>query len=149
MTEAVKARLVERVPHFILMGVWFAVAIHVIWAALLCVSPTARHTTGIYALSQLFPNRFGLAIILATVAACATLAIFLPLSPSKILLLFPQQLVLGVSAAGALRAMALGHFADGVMRARPFLVADQSPMVLALLIHSVTIVYLAFLVTRD
>lgn len=127
-----------------LMGVWFAVALHFTWAATLFATPSARKTTGIWALSQLFPNRFGLALLLVVVASCATASLFLRLSLAKILLLAPQQIFLGISAAGAIRAMVLSHFADGVTRPAGFLVADQVPVVLALLIHSATIAYLAF-----
>lgn len=129
-----------------LLGVWFAIALHLLWAGLLLGSSAPRQTTGIWALSQLFPNRYGLALILLTVAACALGGLFREPSTGKILLLVPQQIVLGISAAGAVRAMVLGEFADGVQRHHAFLIADQAPVVLALLVHSMTILFLAYLV---
>lgn len=128
-----------------LMGVWFAVCLHFIWAVTLLATESARKTTGIWALSQLFPNRYGLAFLLLVVAGCATTSLFMRLSLAKILLLAPQQIFLGVSAAGAIRAMVLSHFADGVVRPTGFLVADQVPVVLALVVHSATITYLALM----
>lgn len=133
-----------RTSGLTLMGVWFAVILHLIWATTLIVGNGAnRRTTGLYALSQLFPNHVGLAVILIAVAGCALLGILSRPSLGKVFLLVPQQLVLGVSAAGALHAMAASQFADGVVRSQTFLIADQSPVVLALLIHSATIMYLA------
>lgn len=129
-----------------LFGVWYAVLLHLTWAGLLFASAVPEHVTGVHALSQLFPNRIGLAIILLTVAACAVGGILLRrLSVTKILLLCPQQLLLGVSAAGALHAMWVGHFADGVPRPHIFIIADQMPQVLALVIHSLTMLFLAYL----
>lgn len=130
-----------------MMGVWYAVALHLVWAALLLFSSAAQHATAVSAVSRLFPNRYGLAIILLTVAGCATIGIYLKkLSMTKIMMLVPQQLILGISAAGVLRAMYLSHFADGVQRPRDFLIADQLPAVLALLVHSATILYLTYLI---
>lgn len=149
MTEAKQwfARAIRkwsRTPYGLpLMGVWFAVILHLVWAITLFCTPSARRTTGIWALTQLFPNRFGLAFLLLVVAGCAAASLFMHISLGKILLLAPQQIFLGISAAGAIRAMVLSHFADGVIRPSGFLVADQVPVVLALLIHSATITYLA------
>ena len=140
---AVVRRWAKRPYGLPLMGVWFAVTLHFVWAIVLFVTPSARHTTGVWALSQLFPNRFGLAILLLVVAGCATASLFMRISLAKILMLAPQQIFLGISAAGAIRAMVVSHFADGTIRPTGFLVADQVPVVLALLVHSATISYLA------
>lgn len=136
----------ERIPlTFMLTGVWFAVTLHTVWACLLFVNGDARHATALYSLARLWPARIGLALVLLAVAACATYALLRvrAVALSRILLLIPQQLVLGVSAAGAVRAMVLGHFADGIARPTAFIVADQLPAVLALFAHSATIVCLA------
>ena len=144
-------RLTARIRGFVrsrddlaLMVVWYAVALHLIWAICLFVSPAALHATAVAGPARLFPNRFGLAILLIAVASVAVISLFLKrLTPEKILLLVPQQLMLGLSAAAALSAMSHGHFADGVTRPHTFLVADQIPTVLALVFHSATIVILA------
>jgi len=128
------------------MGVWFAVGLHLLWASLLLAGSEApKHATALYALAELFPAKTGLAIILVTVAWCAMYGIVKhKLSvAARVMLLTPQQILLGISAAGALRAMILGHFADGVARPHTFLIADQSPAILALMIHTATILYLA------
>ena len=128
------------------MGVWYAVSLHAIWAALLFGNAKAMRSTAVSGPAKLFPNHYGLAILLVTVAVCALTGIYLKrLSASKVMLLVPQQIMLGLSAFAAVKAMYFGHFADGVPRPRPFLIADQAPAVLALLVHSATIIYLALL----
>ena len=129
-----------------MMGVWYAIVLHFVWAGLVLTTNNApRHATAVASVAELFPAKAGLAIVFATVAFCALLSIYQKrITGLKIALLVPQQLILGVSAAGALRAMYLGHFADGVPRPHGFIIADQLPAVLALLVHSATIIYLAY-----
>lgn len=132
-------------PGAALMGVWFAVMLHLLWAGLLLFSENPLHITAMYALAWLFPMRFGLAIVLVSVAACATYGIMRHSASvgARTMLLLPQQLVLAISAAGAARAMWLGAYADGVPRSHFFIVADQAPAIFAMFIHSATIIYLA------
>lgn len=132
-------------PALALLGVWFAVGLHLVWSVLLLISPAPERATAVYALSMLFPNRFGLVVILVTVATCALYGLFKQSSgvTDRVLLLAPQQLVLGVSAAGAIGAMVLGHFADGTVKPSAFIIVDQAPAVLALLVHSASIAFLA------
>lgn len=129
-----------------MMGVWYAIVLHLVWAGLILATNNApKNVTAVSAVAELFPAKGGLAIVFATVAFCALLSIYQKrITLLKIALLIPQQLILGISAAGALRAMYLSHYADGVIRARGFIIADQLPAVLALLVHSITIVYLAY-----
>lgn len=129
-----------------LMAVWYAVALHGLWAILLFVSASTLGATAISGPAELFPNRIGLAILFIVVAACALLGIYMKKpSPTKVMLLVPQQIMLGLSAFAAIEAMVHSQFADGIVRPQPFLIADQAPAVLALLVHSATIVYLALL----
>lgn len=139
------ARLTNPSPALSLFGVWFAIALHLVWATLLLVTDAPQQTTAIYTLSQLFPNQYGLAIILLAVAGCSTYGLLKKGSgiTDRVLLLAPQQIVLGISAAGVARAMILGEFADGTARSSAFLIADQAPALLALFVHSASIVFLA------
>ena len=60
--------------------------------------------------------------------------------PWNAVFLIPQQSLLLVSAAGAITAMVLSQFADGVVRPRAFIAADQMHIVLAALGHGAAIV---------
>lgn len=127
-----------------LMGIWYAIALHLLWAFLLVWNESATNATALAALSRLFPAVTGLVIVLFVVSLLAICGLFYRGNgPWGILLLVPQQLALGVSAAGAIRAMWLGQFADGVERSHVFLIADQCPAVLAFSVHSATILFLA------
>jgi hypothetical protein len=55
-------------------------------------------------------------------------------------LMVPQQFLLFISAGGAIQAMVEGQFADGTIRSVYFLLADQSPAVLAAIGHTLAIV---------
>jgi hypothetical protein len=144
--ERWKALAGLRIPAVLfLTGVWYAVTLHVIWATLLFTGDDAKHATAVYTLARLFPAKTGLAIVLLFVAIMASYGLLKRTGPpgGRIMLLVPQQLVLGISAAGCVRAMWLGHFADGVTRPTAFLIADQAPAILALMAHSATIFYIA------
>jgi hypothetical protein len=62
---------------------------------------------------------------------------------TRVWLLLPQQFLLLVSGFAALHAMILGQFADGVVRAHTFLIADQSPILLVAIFHTVALVRIA------
>lgn len=132
-------------PALALLGVWYAIALHLTWSLLLLMSSAPEQTTAVYTLAQLFPNQYGLALILVAVAGCATYGLFKRSTDitDRVLLLAPQQILLGISASGALVAMATGEFADGTARSSAFLIADQAPAVLALFVHSASIAFLA------
>jgi hypothetical protein len=131
-----------------LMGVWFAIALHITWCIALLLSSTPKETTAIHSLGLLWPNRYGLVLVLLAVAGCATAAIFMKPSRARLLMLVPQQLALGISASGAVVAIGSGAYPDGTHRDSMFLLSDQIPAVLALVIHSATIIYLALLMTK-
>lgn len=56
-----------------------------------------------------------------------------------ILLLTPQQLLLTMSATGAIEAIWISQFADGVVRSRAFLAADQSYSIIVAIGHTAAI----------
>lgn len=128
-----------------MFGVWYAVILHLGWVVALLIDQRAMRATAVSGPAQLFPNRYGLALLLLVVAGSAVAGIFQPLRISKVILLIPQQVMLGMSSAAALHAMIAGHFADGVPRPSMFLFADQLPAVIALVVHSLSIVYTASL----
>lgn len=54
--------------------------------------------------------------------------------------LLPQQAILTFSAYAAVAAVAVAHYGDGVPRPRLFILADQAPAVLAMVLHTAAVV---------
>jgi hypothetical protein len=54
--------------------------------------------------------------------------------------LLPQQAILTVSAYAAAAAVVTAHYADGVIRPRPFILADQAPVILTFALHTAAVV---------
>lgn len=116
-----------------------ACALHFVQAACLLADPAAEHVTSIHTIAALIgvPWTIGAFVF---VAAMAFASFFFRHTPMRALFLAPQQAVLFVSGLGAISAMHLSHYADGVMRSQAFLVADQVPVVLFALGHAWAIV---------
>jgi hypothetical protein len=124
-----------------------AMTMHLIWAWAVWMDISAVNATTFHALYKLFPNREMLIAILvvATVMAGASLLVKVRGEPLiaavrwGVFLLAPQQIILMVCAAGAIGAMWLGQFADGVLRSQYFIISDQIGPVLIAVGHSVVI----------
>jgi len=56
-----------------------------------------------------------------------------------VILLIPQQFFMLLSAGGSIVAIYHGYYADGVVRSSAFILADQSPWVLAALLYTFSI----------
>ena len=61
-----------------------------------------------------------------------------------LIFVLPQSFLLIVSAFGAAQAMVSGMFADGIIRPVAFLVVDQSPAIIAAILHSMNVLDLYF-----
>lgn len=124
--------------------IWYAICLHWLWGVLLLSSPTPLEITAIAASAHLgLASASHLGILYLTVAFLALLGLAAPRG-INVIMLIPQQIILVISAFGAIRAMALGTFADGVLRPVPFLIADQAPAVLAAFFH-ILAVYTSYL----
>jgi hypothetical protein len=121
----------------------YASALHLAWAALLLLSPhdmrtaalaTFIHTIGVGPAAALFLLIGGTALY-ASVRA--------PRGWLGLALVFPQQVVLLLTAAMALEHALRGSYGDGVLRPPEFILADQLPVILTALIHTaaLTITY--------
>lgn len=127
-----------------LLGIWFAIILHASWAISLAFSASAARATALHGLVIAIPNRAALVALLIAVVALAVYGVLRhETTPLRIASLIPQQTVLGVSSGSAVYAMCVGHAADGVAHPHALLITAQSPIVIAFLIHTVTIVYLA------
>jgi hypothetical protein len=118
----------------------YAVLLHLTWAVVLFLSDSAGNATAIHALLDLVPRYWAVAIYggVGLIALYGMIKIRICLY-----CLLPQQFILMVSAVGAVYAMWTGHFADGVARSVPFIIADQVSGVLAALGHTYAIIAIA------
>jgi hypothetical protein len=133
--------------HQISIMVMFAVALHLFWASIVLIDSSALGATGVASVYLYIQPPAALAIVMATAALLAILALSLS-RPRVVILLVPQQILLMMSAAGAVEAIWLGQYADGIMRPRAFIAADQMYSVLAALGHTAAITAHAIRVVR-
>ena len=120
--------------------IWYAVVLHVVWGAMLLLDSRASYTTGIHALTDMFGSPVVAGVFLLVVGVLAAYGLFR--SRTSMIGYLPQQFALLVSAGGAMRAMTMQQFADGVTRPFAFIFCDQLPAVLAAVLHSVALVVL-------
>lgn len=126
--------------------VLFAVGLHLVWASILFVDDAALGATAVNALHRWIPMPWLTWVILfAALFAVVALAVR---PPWFLLLLLPQQILLIMSAAGAVEAIWIAQFADGVIRPRAFLAADQFYSILAAIGHTAAIITHARRVTH-
>ena len=126
--------------------VLFAIALHFAWALILFIDDSALGATAIHALYRWIPMPWLMLVIVG--AAMLALISIVSKPPWFVILLLPQQVLLVMSAAGAVEAIWLAQFADGVVRPRAFLAADQFYSILACIGHTVAIIAHTGRVTR-
>lgn len=133
------------------LAVWTAILLHAAWVVLLVIPGTkAGNSTPVHEVVELAGGspRFA-AVALATVASAAIYGTTKTMTArGKILYVLPQQLLLGVSAAGAILAMYHSQYADGVGRPGTFIIADQLAVVLTWLAHTAAILFLVLIHQR-
>lgn len=120
--------------------VMFAIALHLWWVLMILIDQSALNATGLASLHQYVSSPLFLATILGLSALMAVAALFVRTPPWILMLLLPQQIILMMSATGAVEAMWLAQFADGVIRPRAFIAADQMYSVLAAIGHTTAII---------
>ena len=120
-----------------------AIVMHMIWAFGLAIDQEAINATGLHTLLVVAHLPSVAAVIYCGVATLATVGLSLRQTPFTVFLILPQQVVLWFSIVGALHAMYLGQFADGVQRDNWFLIVDQIPVVLIGFGHTVALLFLA------
>lgn len=120
--------------------IMFAIALHYAWAAILVSDSSALEITALTSMNRNLGMPW-LVVVLLTAATMAVSSLVTRISGVWfVLLLIPQQLILMTSAESAIEAIWLSQFADGVVRSRAFLAADQCYSILAMIGHTVAIV---------
>lgn len=120
--------------------IWYGAILHLVWGLMLMASPTVLGVTAVNSILSfgiINANTAGAFYILVALMALIGLN---STRKRDIILLIPQSLLLLLSAYGAINAMILGQFADGVVRPFQFLIADQSPAVITAILHMVAVV---------
>lgn len=118
-----------------------AVSLHLSWAGFLFMDATAVNATAVHALFRyIFPVG-----LLIWVLGCASVTAFVGLmfirtSQWLAILLLPQLILLWMSAAGAIQAIFISQFADGVVRPRAMIAADQWISVLVAFWYTIAII---------
>ncbi len=126
--------------------VLFAVTLHFFWAFAILTDPLALGATGISSLYRwIHPG----ALLVAVLCGASTLTLTgLTLRyPWSFVMLIPQQLLLMMSAAGAIEAVFLSQYADGVLRHWTFIAADQAYSVIAAMGHTLAMAF--FILRRE
>lgn len=119
--------------------IMFAVALHFTWSALIMFDDSALNATALHALFHWIKPAWLLSYILLSAASMALFSL-MTRSPWAVLFLLPQQVLLIMSASGAVDAIWLAQFADGEIRPRAFIAADQIYSIIAATGHTFAII---------
>ncbi len=121
---------------------WYVIAVHIIRGILLLMSPEPANITTIHTIVSMdLATVRGIGVLYLSVACLALQGLFIP-GKAAIPFLLPQGIVVSLAAAGAVKAMALGTYADGVVRSPLFIMADQVPAVIIAAMYWLLIVLL-------
>jgi hypothetical protein len=121
--------------------IWYAVLLHVLWGILLLASSSPYGATAMHVYDMM--PRFALAALLFSASGLAAWAItWARPSWQSLAALLPQQALLTISAYAALLAVIQAHYGDGVIRPRLFILADQAPVILTMVLHTAAVVEL-------
>lgn len=132
------------------LAIWAAIGLHASWVVLLLIPGTrAGNSTPVHEIVALVGDPITAGLVLAVVVFCALLGLVQKMTArGKILFVLPQQLFLGISAAGSILAMWDSHYADGVARSGTFIVADQLAIIITWLGHTAAILFLVLIHQR-
>lgn len=123
--------------------IWLAMTLHLVQGSLLFFGDGAGNTTSAHLLLKYipYPPVAGVVMAIAAIMALIELVYFHHMPDTRsIVLLLPQQVILVMAAGSAIEAMVNSHFADGVVRSRSFIIADQSVFVLLAIYYTLAII---------
>lgn len=124
-----------------------SVILHLVWAVALMGDHSALDATALSSIYRYIASP-ELIVLALTIAAGLALIGISTTTPWIVLLLLPQQCLLMMSAAGAIEAMYLGQFADGILRPHAFIIVDQLYSILIALGHTAAIIIHAVRIGR-
>jgi len=121
--------------------IWYAILLHTLWAIDMYLDPSSGLATAPYAIKILFGVNTPHLLFIGCV--CAFTGMAAPNRIVSVLLIIPQYTLLFISAVGALKAIDLGHFADGVARSRMFIATDQEPAIIIIVLYTIAVIQIA------
>jgi hypothetical protein len=122
--------------------VWFASLVHLFQGVALLFYPEAGNATPTKILVDTFGHHVIAGIGLIIVSSFAVYSLLRHRGDKKgtILYLIPQQIIMMLSAYESSQAIILSQYADGVIRSRAFIFADQMATIMAAIVHTVAII---------
>lgn len=120
----------------------YAILLHITFALTILIDPKSLDATSLHTIADIFGKDLSFALCML-VAVMAVLAFSFKSKLARLFLMIPQQLLLLLSAGGAIQAMALSQFADGIVRSRGFIIADQAPAVIGAICHTIAVIQTA------
>jgi hypothetical protein len=121
--------------------IWCAVGLHVLWGCLLLVNGKVLGTTALHAFADV-PRLVTAAVLLVAAAMAAFGAARNEHRWLSLTMLLPQQGILSISALSAVIAVIHSQYGDGVPRPWYFILADQAPVILTMMLHTIAVVQL-------
>ncbi len=121
----------------------YVAVVHVVWAAMIPLWPVSLGATPIHGFVSV--GNANPLVVSSLLLVSSGLALVSFLSPNAsanviVLLVLPQQAALFITMFGGLAAVLQSHYADGVPRPWPFILADQLPAILLAVAHLAGIV---------
>jgi len=119
--------------------IWYAVLLHTLWASLLLASQRPYGATALHVYHPV-PRLLMAGVLLAASVLAAWAITRRQPSWQTLAALLPHQAILTFSAYAAVAAVVAAHYGDGVIRPRPFILADQAPVILIFALHTAAVI---------
>ena len=119
----------------------YGIALHLIWGIILLVAG-AQHTAGLSWAVDVMGGANAAGVILIAAALAAMAGIKAKTISTKLGLLLWQQFIMTYAAGEALTCVVNGAYADGTVRPRMFILADQVNLILPAILHVIAVVVL-------
>jgi len=124
--------------------IYYCCCLHLVWGLILLFNTSALNITAIHSMTSFFglDNHIALGIVCILFGIAAFVGAFERFKNTSLglAMMTPQQFILMESAIGAIMAISHSCFADGVIRDRAFIGADQAPAILVALFHTCAII---------
>src|SRR5687767_7289548 len=120
----------------------YAIALHLAWGLTAIIDPSSMYSTALSSIREIFGATAAPYVCIAA-AGLSAAGFEVKSGINRLLMMIPQQLLMIISAGGAAAAIAASQFADGVVRSRGFIVADQAPAIIAAALHTYAVIHTA------